>query len=212
MSSSNGDVAGAYDRWAGVYDADQNATRDLDAAVLRREAPAAASGDVLEVGCGTGKNTAWLAGRARSVIALDFSGGMLAKARERVTAPNVRWLHHDLRHPWPVEPRSLDLVLINLVLEHVRDVAPVFSEAARVLRPGGSLFLCELHPERQRRGGQAQFTDPASGQREYVEAFLHSTSELVNAALDAGLVLHRMGEWVEDGGVIPRLLSLHMTA
>lgn len=213
MSSADSGIASAYDRWAALYDHDDNATRDLDAEVVRREAPASARGDVVEAGCGTGKNTAWLAGRARTVTALDFSAGMLATARRRVPDANVRWVHHDIRLAWPVEPESADLVLVNLVLEHVRDVTPVFREAARALRPGGDVFLCELHPDRQRRGGQAHFADPGTGDTVYVEAYRHSISELVNAALDAGLTLARMGEWLEDGALPdapPRLISLHL--
>ena len=81
------DVAAAYDRWAGQYDDAPNATRDLDAAVVRRTPLRVDGRDVLELGCGTGKNTAWLAARARQVLALDFSPGMLAAARRRLDAP-----------------------------------------------------------------------------------------------------------------------------
>src|SRR6185436_13665880 len=104
----------------------------------RELVPAAAlRGDIVEVGCGTGKNSVFFAEKARSVVALDFSDGMLAKARARVKAPSVRFVHHDVREPWPVPATSADLVSVNLVLEHVEHIAFVFQEAARVLRPGG---------------------------------------------------------------------------
>src|SRR5215207_7367164 len=191
-------VSAAYDRWAASYDSDRNLTRDLDARVLR-EAPLDVDGrDVLELGCGTGKNTAWLAGRARSVVALDFSDGMLARARERLaglgTLQRVRLERHDVRELLPLAEASVDVVVGNLVLEHVRDLAPVFAEAARVLRPGGRLFCCELHPVRQLRGGQAHFTDAATGETVHVPAFRHTASEYVNDGLAAGLVLRALGE------------------
>src|SRR3982751_3661447 len=69
------DVADAYDRWSRQYDDDQNATRDLDALVLRQVSLHLAGARVLEVGCGTGKNSAWLVTQARELIALDFSPG-----------------------------------------------------------------------------------------------------------------------------------------
>lgn len=205
------EVARAYDAWASSYDADRNATRDLDAEVLR-EAPLDVSGrDLLEIGCGTGKNTAWLAARARRVEALDLSEGRLARARLRVSAPHVRFVRHDLRDAWLLPDASIDVVVGNLLLEHVEQLEPVFAQAARVLRPGGQLWLCELHPERQRRGGQAHFADPASGARVYVAAYRHTVSEYVNAGIAAGLVLRHLGEWTERSAPAdapPRLLSV----
>jgi malonyl-CoA O-methyltransferase len=205
------DVATGYDRWAPQYDLQPNATRDLDARVLRA-APLRLEGTVaLEVGCGTGKNTGWLAERARQVIAMDFSRGMLLEARRRTRAANVRFEQHDVRERWPVDPGSIGVVTCNLVLEHVRDLAPVFAEAARVLRPEGQLFVCELHPYRQLRGAQARFTDADSGATVLVPAFTHSTSEFVNGGLAAGLDLVELGEWSDEDAsadVPPRLLSL----
>lgn len=117
----------------------------------------------------------------------------------------------DVRAPWPLPDAAIDVVIGNLVLEHVASLAPVLGEAARVLRPGGALFLCELHPFRQWRGGQAHFTDGATGETVHVPGHIHSVSEYVNAALDAGLALRHLGEWLEGGADTaspPRLLSL----
>ncbi|HEY7142278.1 MAG TPA: class I SAM-dependent methyltransferase [Methylomirabilota bacterium] len=113
---------------------------------MRRVPLDVAGRDVLELGCGTGKNTAWLAKRARTVIGLDFSPGMLAKAQQRVRAPHVRLVRHDVRRPWSVPDASVDAVVGHLVLEHVAKLAPIYAEAMRVLRRGGRLLLCELHP------------------------------------------------------------------
>lgn len=204
------DVARAYDAWAASYDEMANATRDLDARVVRRHERLAAGRDVVEIGAGTGKNTEWLAQHARSVTAMDFSEGMLARARQRVTSPAVRWARHDVRERWPVADESADLVIANLVLEHVETLAPVFVEAARVLRPGGSLLVCELHPFRQLRGGQAQFVDER-GETVRVAAHLHDVSDYLRALVDAGLTFRALGEWRDDErdrASIPRLLSV----
>lgn len=212
-AGETGGVARAYDQWAESYDGDRNATRDLDADVLRR-APLEVTGqDVLELGCGTGKNTAWLAERARTVIALDFSAGMLARARTRLgpAASHVRFVQHDAREPWPVPDASVDVVVGNLVLEHVEDLAPVYGEAARVLRPAGRLWLCELHPERQRRGSQAHFVNAHTGETVQVPAHRHMVGEYVNGGIAAGLILRHLGEWLEADAARdapPRLLSV----
>jgi len=158
-TEARSDVAQAYDRWSRRYDDDHNATRDLDARVVRQSPLHLGGARVLELGCGTGKNSEWLAAQARELVALDFSPGMLDVARRRVSAAHVRFVEHDITRAWPVEAASVDVVVGNLVLEHLPDLQPVFSEAARVLRPGGELFLCELHPYRQLRGGQAHFED-----------------------------------------------------
>ena len=205
------DVASAYDRWALQYDDDTNATRDLDAMVVRQAPLCLAGGDVLELGAGTGKNTEWLARHARHVTALDFSAGMLAAARLRVQMPNVTFVEHDIRTTWPLGAESMDVVVGNLVLEHVHDLAPIYAEAARVLRSGGQLLLCELHPFRQLRGGQAHFTERATGETVHVPAFLHTTSDYVNTGIDAGLTLRALGEWLEPDAVVdapPRLISV----
>jgi ubiquinone/menaquinone biosynthesis C-methylase UbiE len=210
---SQNDVAAAYDRWAATYDSDANATRDLDALVLRRSGLELRDRRVLELGAGTGKNTEWIAAHAAHVTALDFSAAMLARARLRVSGANVEFVRHDVRERWPLGNASADVVISNLILEHVRDLSFVFAETARVLRPRGAAYFAELHPARQMRGGQAQFTE--HGQRVLVAAYVHSVSEYVNAAIAAGLRIAALEEPIEDGapeGAPPRLLVLRVTA
>ncbi|MDH5233375.1 MAG: class I SAM-dependent methyltransferase [Gemmatimonadota bacterium] len=207
-------VARAYDLWAARYDTDENRTRDLAGRVLRAAGLELAGRDVLELGCGTGRNTEWLATGARAVVALDFSDGMLAEARRRVGLPSVRFVPHDVRRAWPVADASVDLIVVTLVLEHVEALPPVFNEAARVLRPGGTIFCAELHPMRQLLGRQAEFTDPATGELARIAAFLHDASEYVRSGLAAGLVLTDLGEWRDDEAdrtAPPRLISVRFT-
>ena len=210
-TDAGSDVARAYDRWSRRYDDDANTTRDLDARVVRQSPLPLSGARVLELGCGTGKNSEWLATHARELVALDFSPGMLDVARRRVRAAHVRFVEHDITRPWPVEPGSCDVVIGNLVLEHVRDLGAIYAEAARVLRPGGQLFLCELHPYRQIRGGQAHFEDAETNQIVPVTAYRHSVSEYVSGGLAAGLVLRALGEHLEESAppdAVPRLVSV----
>jgi malonyl-CoA O-methyltransferase len=216
QTSQKPQIAAAYDEWAKTYDRDENRTRDLAAQVLRQADLPFADVRVIEVGCGTGRNTQWLAqtrAAIRDLVALDFSEEMLRRARERVRDPRVRFIQHDIREPWPLPDASADLVIVMLVLEHVEMLAPFFTEAARALNVGGELFICELHPMRQLLGGQAQFTNGQTGERELVPAFLHNTSDYVSAALSSGFALVQMGEWRDAGALpkdLPRLLSLHL--
>ncbi len=206
-------VRSAYDRWSSHYDNDSNRTRDLDAQILRTHGPSVRGRAVLELGCGTGKNTEWLAGNCRLVTALDVSPGMLELARERVPAQHVSFHEHDITTPWPVEDQTIDLVVGNLVLEHVRDLRTVFAECARVLRRGGKVFLSELHPMRQLLGSQARYVDPQDGETVLVPAVRHSLSEYVNSAVEGGFTVRRVGEWnaeEDTADTPPRLLTLYL--
>ena len=204
------EVAQAYNKWATSYDADKNVTRDLDALVMQRVGLQLTDKDILELGSGTGKNTTYLAQHARHVTAMDFAEGMIARAHQRIVTNNVQFVKHDVRDSWPVPSASVDLVVANLILEHVHDLAPVFFEAARVLRPNGQFFFCELHPYRQLTGGQANFVDPATGEAVLVAAHVHTVSEYVMGGIETGFLLRSLGEWTEDDAqpsTPPRLIS-----
>jgi ubiquinone/menaquinone biosynthesis C-methylase UbiE len=82
-------------------------------------------------------------------------------------------MQHDIRSGWPVGDASADLVIAMLVLEHIEQLQPVFTEAGRALRAGGELLVCELHPMRQVCGRQAEFTSPETCEVEHSPAFLH---------------------------------------
>ncbi|HET9954829.1 MAG TPA: class I SAM-dependent methyltransferase [Polyangiaceae bacterium] len=199
----------AYEAWAAGYDDDENVTRDLDAEVLRSAGLPLRGASVVEIGAGTGKNTAFLAEQASEVIALDLTPPMLERARQRCPAPHVRFIEHDIREPWPVSTGRANVVVGNLVLEHIENLTPIFSEAARVLSPQGSLYLCELHPYRQLRGTTARFQNDGESVR--VEAYLHMTADYVMAARAAGFELVSMAEPNELGSpelALPRLLQL----
>ena len=196
-------VQSGYDAWAASYDTVENPTRDLAATDLRRQPFSLAGAAVLELGCGTGLNTEWLVEGGAEVTGFEFSEAMLEKARARL--PGARLLQHDVTRPFPLPDGGFDLVVETLVLEHIADLAPVFRESARVLKPGGLLYVSEYHPYRQLAGKQARFAD-ASGEERLVEAYVHSVPEYLNTALEAGLRLVRAGEPGEDSP--PRLLTL----
>ena len=111
----------AYTDWSDTYDQDRNLTRDLDAIVTKEILANLRCESILEIGCGTGKNTALLARIGRQVLAIDFSPGMIEKAREKLSLANVTFNAADITHAWPGKDQSFDLVVCNLVLEHISD-------------------------------------------------------------------------------------------
>ncbi len=202
-------VQAGYDAWALTYDPALNRTRDMSAAVLHRQASELHDAAVVEVGCGTEKNTEWLAERARRIDALDFSDGMLAVARARRFACDVRFVASDVRERWPLDHEIADIIVVNLVLEHIERIESVFVEAERVLRAGGLLYVCEFHPARQLLGKQAHFS---TGEGELtIDGFPHDVSDFVHAAFSVGLRLTSLREWRDDENnrlLVPRLVSL----
>ena len=202
-------IDAAYTRWADRYDTDHNRTRDLDRSVTAEVLGARRFGMSIEAGCGTGKNTSLLAGISSSVLAMDFSAGMLDRAKDRVREPHVTFCHTDLLTAWPCDTGVADLVSCNLVLEHVEELDWVCGEAARTLRPDGLFFICELHPFRQYLGTQANFVDN-EGSPVVIRAYTHHLSDFIRSASGAGFTLDRVDEWwhAEDTDKPPRLLSL----
>lgn len=189
-------VEQAYTAWSSTYDEDRNLTRDLDEIVTRQTLAGLHFKSILEIGCGTGKNTAFLADLGDQVLAIDFSEAMIAKARAKVRAGNVTFEIANLNQSWPCADRSADLITCNLVLEHIRDLAFVFSEAARTLSDEGEFFISELHPFRQYLGTQARFS--RDQQTISIPSFVHHISEFIYAAAASQLTLLQMNEWWHD--------------
>jgi ubiquinone/menaquinone biosynthesis C-methylase UbiE len=201
-------IQAAYDNWSATYDADENLTRDLDQIVTRKTLMGLKCKSVVEIGCGTGKNTLFLSQIALKVCAIDFSAQMIEKAKEKVRSANVVFITEDITKQWTCQNESADLVTCNLVLEHIEDLSLIFSEAFRVLVKGGYFFICELHPFRQYQGRKANF----QRQQEIIEipAFVHHLSDFFNTAKVNGFLLDDFKEWwhEQDKNKPPRLVSI----
>lgn len=198
----------AYNRWATQYDSNQNKTRDAEARSLRETLAGLHFGNGLEIGCGTGKNTEWLAQTCARLTSVDFSEEMLARAKEKITAPQVRFVQADITQAWAFATETYDLLTFSLVLEHIENLEPVFENLGRVLRPGGYLYLGELHPAKQYAGSKARF-DTEEG-RHTVACYTHHLSDFTQAARHNGLNLVHVNEYfdAEDRTNIPRILTL----
>ena len=204
------EIKSAYNRWAAQYDTNNNKTRDLEAIALRDVLSSVTSTSCLEIGCGTGKNTEWLCTRANQVLAVDFSEEMLLKAREKITAPNVRFQKADITERWSFGTASFDLICFSLVLEHIQDLDVVFKQTANALTNNGRVYIGELHPFKQYAGSKARF-ETEQGQQ-VVPCYNHHLSDFTMAAKRHGLNIIDINEYFdnEDRNSTPRILALQL--
>jgi malonyl-CoA O-methyltransferase len=200
-------VQKSYNQWAATYDTDENLTRDLDGIATRQTLGQRHWQAILELGCGTGKNTVFLAQLAAAVTALDFSPEMMTQAQAKVQASHVTFAIADISQRWPITDQSIDLISCNLILEHIEDLGFIFAEAARSLRTGGQFFISELHPFKQYEGSKARFEH--EGETAVIPAFIHHISDFLDAATDNGFKLLALKEWwhEHDENKPPRLVS-----
>lgn len=99
-----------------------------------------------DLGCGTGQSASALAPFVGRVIAVDRSGDMLQAARRRLRdCPNVEVRRGELES-LPIGDAELDAATLLLVLHHLPGPGEALREAARVLKPGGRILICDMLP------------------------------------------------------------------
>jgi SAM-dependent methyltransferase len=97
----------------------------------------------LEVGCGEGRVSRDLAARGHRVTAVDASPSLIRLARE--ADQQSAYLQSDAA-ALPFLAETFDLVVFYNSLMDIDDMEGSLREAARVLRPGGTLCACVTHP------------------------------------------------------------------
>ncbi len=138
-------VAAMFDRIAGVYDAMNGVmTAGLHhrwrtrAADLARVGP----GDrVLDVATGTGDLAVELRRRGADVVGLDFSPGMLDRARTK--DPAVEWLEGDAQS-LPFADGEFAASTVGFGARNFGDLERGLGEMVRVVRPGGRVVVLEI--------------------------------------------------------------------
>lgn len=201
-------VESAYNSWAEQYDTNENKTRDLEAISLRKLLVGNQFKHCLEVGCGTGKNTAWLINICTQITAIDLSEGMLEKAKEKIQSDKVAFHIVDILKDWAFSKSKYDLVTFSLMLEHIEDLESIFQKLAAVTEKGSKVYIGELHPFKQYAGSKARF-ETASG-TEVVTCFNHHITDFITAAKNNGFSLLLIDEQFDEGdrGQLPRILNL----
>jgi len=104
-----------------------------------------ASGDVLEIGFGSGLNLPYYdTKKVRKIWGLEPSEGMRRKAEAFVEASELDVEFIDSPgESIPLEANSVDTVLVTYTLCTIEDALSALEGMRRVLKPGGSLLFCE---------------------------------------------------------------------
>ena len=195
-----------YDRWAEIYDIEQNPLISLEEPQVDLLLGDIAGLEIVDIGCGTGRHAVRLAGRGANVVGVDFSDGMLARAREKDGASRVRWVVHDANDlPLPLADGAFDRVLCALVVDHIRDLAAFFTELGRLCAPAGRVVVTVMHPAMMLKGTQARFVDPDTGLETRPESQPNLIADYINAAIGAGLRILEVGEHAVDDELARRV-------
>ena len=188
------DAREGYGEWAPTYE--RTVEDAMDVALLERLRTVEWTGEVADLGCGTGRTGAWLASRGVAAIdGVDVTPEMLDAARQRGVFRSLR--EGDVAAPG-LDAGAYDLVTSSLVDEHLADVGPMYREAARLLRDGGTFVHVGFHPHFIMASGMPTHYDGADGRPVAIETHVHQLSEQVAAGLGAGLTLAEMHERIVD--------------
>jgi len=202
------DIANAYNSWSSQYDTNDNKTRDLEALSLQKILQGKSFKQCLEVGCGTGKNTAWLLNTCDQITAIDLSNGMLDMAKNKIRSDKVNFIEGDITKDWTFAKDTYDLVTFSLMLEHIEDLDAVFHKVSKVTAKGSQVYIGELHPFKQYAGSKARFETESGIQ--VVTCFNHHVTDFIQAANASGFQLIQIDEQFDDAdrSQIPRILNL----
>jgi SAM-dependent methyltransferase len=102
----------------------------------------------LDLGCGSGTYSSWLAERGARVVGVDLSSTMvsLAKARAQERGMEIELCVADISKPLPFDKAQFDFVFTATALHYVKDIEAAIKEAERVMKPGARFVASVLHP------------------------------------------------------------------
>jgi ubiquinone/menaquinone biosynthesis C-methylase UbiE len=138
-----------YDAIAEFYDATvADDTTDAGSAALLDLAGDVRGLRLADLACGQGRITRELARRGATVVGIDVSEGLLAKAlaAERDTRLGVSYRHGDVSHASTLAGELFDGVVCNYGLSDIDDLDGALATVARVLEPAGWFVFAILHP------------------------------------------------------------------
>ncbi len=187
-------------------------TRDLDDAIPPRAT-------VVEVGCGTGQMSLFLAVAGRSVVGVDLTWASLGLAesfRRKAGIPSAQFVRANVFR-LPFADASVDVVISNGVLHHTANPRAGFAELARIVRPGGYVLvglynrygraLLPLLASAHRKGTSAREKAWYNDQHLHPQESRHTADEVLGWLAEEGLTFVSASPPLELGAAPGPLFS-----
>ncbi|MCC7372839.1 MAG: methyltransferase domain-containing protein [Chloroflexi bacterium] len=178
----------------------------------------------LDLGCGTGQWTAYLAEcGAAEVVGVDLSERMLAVARRDRAHPRVTYQRASMEEA-AFPPECFEVVISSLAFHYVEDFAALARRIASWLTPGGHLVFSNEHPVYLSRATPEGWVRDAAGTVTHwalsrygeeglreeswimdgVRKYHRMVSTILNDLTDAGLIVERVEEPMPDAEMLLR--------
>jgi len=109
--------------------------------------PALQDKNVLDLGCSSGFYTEHALKNGAAATGVDISKALIEKLVSKIKSPKARFFCADIGQPMPfLESASFDCVICSLVIDYVKDWAPLLEELYRVMKQGGRVVMSTHHP------------------------------------------------------------------
>ena len=151
-------VLKGYEKWSKTYDSDKNPLIAMESNKILGLLKPVKNKKILDIGCGTGRNSIKLAKKGANVTGIDFSKNMLEIAKKKAKMVNLKISFKIGRVTnLPFSNNSFDKVTCNLTLSHVKNLNKALKEMKRVVKKNGIIVISDLNPFLCGKQGGAYF-------------------------------------------------------
>ena len=171
--------------WSSTYDARPNALLALDMRVVSERLGQLRGLRVVDIGCGTGRWSAFASAQGALAIGVDACQEMLCTAARKPSIAQKLILAEASQ--LPIRSSCADLALCSFAFSYFPHPAHALCEMARITRPGGRLVMSDIHPAAIQAGWKRTFR--CCGELYELEHFTYPGSSLKSTAIRLGLQL-----------------------
>jgi len=189
-----------YKKWAKEYDEYANILIFLEEKKVKSFLGKVKGKDILDYGCGTGRNAIPLAKKGANVTCIDFTQAMLNEAKKKAKKAKVKIdvKRKDITKYKP--DKKFDIIISALVLDHIRNLKKVVNIINKASKIDTEVIITNVHPELLRKD-----VNPKTGKAQgyLVEGFktdqyYHPISEYIELFKEKGFYLVQTEHTVFD--------------